>query len=120
MTGIEILIILIIIIGLIFNGLGSIGLLRFPDVYTRLHTATKATTFGSIFTTFAVVLYGLIRWSDGAGMSNGILAVHAVIALLALIITNPTGAHAIARAAYRSGVKPVALVVDQRKGVKLE
>lgn len=41
-------------IGVIFNCLGSVGLLRFPDVYTRLHAATKATTFGSIFTSLAV------------------------------------------------------------------
>ena len=33
-------------IGVIFNGLGSIGLLRFPDIYTRLHATTKNTTFG--------------------------------------------------------------------------
>jgi len=36
-------------IGVFFNCLGSVGLLRFPDVYTRLHAATKATTFGSIY-----------------------------------------------------------------------
>ena len=34
-------------IGLAFNALGVIGILRFPDVYTRLHADTKATTFGS-------------------------------------------------------------------------
>ena len=36
-------------IGVFFNVLAGVGLLRFPDVYTRLHAGTKCTTFGSIF-----------------------------------------------------------------------
>ncbi|HID71261.1 MAG TPA: cation:proton antiporter [Thermoplasmata archaeon] len=109
---IEIVIYILIIIGLTFNCLGSIGLIRFPDVYTRLHTATKATTFGSIFTTLAVVIYGFAWWWDGSS-AKGMLSLHALAALAALLITNPTGAHAIARAAHRSGIKPYGAVVDQ-------
>ncbi len=105
----NILIYVLFGIGLTFNGLGSIALLRFPDVYTRLHGATKATTFGSIFTTAAVIAYGFAR----GGPAFDTLAIHAIIALIALLITNPTGAHAIARAAYRSGVKPKYAVVDK-------
>lgn len=96
-------------IGLLFNGLGAVALLRFPDVYTRLHGATKATTFGSIFTTVAIIIYGFA----GGTAAQQTLAVHAIIALIALLITNPTGSHAIARAAYRSGVKPKGAVVDK-------
>ncbi len=47
-------------IGIFFNCLGSVGLLRFPDVYTRLHAATKATTFGSIFTRFSNISFVFI------------------------------------------------------------
>jgi multicomponent Na+:H+ antiporter subunit G len=47
--------------------------------------------------------------------SHGVLAIHAFIALIALVITNPTGSHAIARAAHRSGVYPKKAVVDQLK-----
>ena len=50
-----------IIIGLGFNLLGAFSLYRFPDVYTRLHGATKCTTFGTLFTMFAVVAYSLGR-----------------------------------------------------------
>jgi multicomponent Na+:H+ antiporter subunit G len=96
-------------IGVAFNGLGAIALLRFPDVYTRLHGATKCTTFGSIFTAVAVIIYGFAR----GGTQYHTLAIHAIIALLALLITNPTGSHAIARASYRSGIKPVGAVVDK-------
>lgn len=96
-------------IALVFNGLGALALLRFPDVYTRLHGATKCTTFGTLFTALGVIVYGFAR----GGAEYNTLAIHAIIALVALLVTNPTGAHAIARAAYRSGVKPKGAVVDK-------
>jgi multicomponent Na+:H+ antiporter subunit G len=107
-----ILIYVLLGIGVAFNGLGSFALLRFPDVYTRLHGATKCTTFGSIFTTAAVVAYGFFMFAQGSG-EDLTLAVHALLALVALLLTNPTGAHAIARAAHRSGVLPKRAVVDK-------
>ncbi len=100
-------------IGLTFNGLGVIGLLRFPDVYTRLHAATKATTFGSIFTSLAVVTYAFSTLYFNGNMANLQLALHTIIAIACLILTNPVGAHAIARAAHRSGVVPKMAVVDK-------
>lgn len=106
--------------GLIFNGLGSIGLLRFPDVYTRLHAATKCTTLGSILTSTAVIIYGFSVWYLKNDMQYIILSVHAFLALACLLITNPTGAHAIARAAHRSGVMPKRAVVDRLSEVKLK
>ena len=96
-------------IGVLFNGLGSIALMRFPDVYTRLHGATKCTTFGTIFTAAAVIAYGFAR----GGAEYNTLAIHAIVALVAVLVTNPTGSHAIARAAHRSGVKPKGAVVDR-------
>jgi len=96
-------------IGVLFNGLGALALMRFPDVYTRLHGATKCTTFGSIFTALAVIVYGFVR----GGAEYNTLAIHAIVALIAILVTNPTGSHAIARAAYRSGVKPKGAVVDR-------
>ena len=98
-------------IGVAFNMLGSLGLIRFPDVYTRLHAGTKCTTFGSIFICFAIIAYGLWRWYDGEKEMIS-LAIHTFFAMIAILLTNPTGAHAIARAAHRSGVKPVRAVVD--------
>ena len=97
-----------LIIGGAFNVLAVIGLLRFPDVYTRLHAGTKCTTFGSIFLCMAIVLYGIGMWS---GKGN-ILSIHSFIVLICILLTNPTGAHAIARAAHRSDVAPVKAVVD--------
>lgn len=109
---IEPLIIACVAISLTFNTLGVIGLHRFPDVYSRLHAATKCTTFGSIFATIAVALYGFGQWYYGND-AYGNMAFHAIFALFALLLTNPTGAHAIARAAHRSGVLPRRAVIDQ-------
>jgi len=111
---IEIIIYILLGIGVFFNLLAGIGLLRFPDVYTRLHAGTKCTTFGSIFIIGSVVILGLKNWWIG-DTGGSVLAIHSVIALAAILITNPTGAHAIARAAHRSGVKPVGAVVDDLK-----
>ena len=102
-------------IGLIFNLLASIALIRFPDVYTRLHGGTKCTTFGSIFLSGAIIIYGLKEWYLNPSVSSPILPVHVFIALVAILVTNPTGAHAIARAAHKSGVMPVKAVVDDLK-----
>ncbi len=104
-----------IAIALTFNALGVIGLHRFPDVYTRLHAATKATTFGTIFIAFSVMGYGFIHWywsgfSDPAYLT---FFLHTLMALVALLLTNPTGAHALARGSHRGGVKPVIAVVDR-------
>ena len=108
----ELLIYLLIGIGIFFNVLAGIGLLRFPDVYTRLHAGTKCTTFGSIFLIGSIVLIGLKMWWDH-DVNGSVLAFHSALALLAILLTNPVGAHAIARAAHRSGVQPARAVIDQ-------
>ena len=110
----EIIIYILLAIGVFFNVLAGVGLLRFPDVYTRLHAGTKCTTFGSIFICGSVILLGLKMWYQGS-TDGSVLAIHTAAALIAILLTNPTGAHAIARAAHRSGVKPVGAVVDDLK-----
>ena len=109
----NILMALSVLIGLFFNTLGVIGILRFPDVYTRLHADTKATTFGTIFTSLAVVIWALRSLAETGDGQYVNLAVHTVFAVVVLALTNATGAHAIARAAYHMGCKPVQTVVDR-------
>jgi multicomponent Na+:H+ antiporter subunit G len=107
----NIIIYILLFLGVFFNLLGALGIIRFPDVYTRLHAGTKCTTFGSIYLVGSVILLGLKQWYDGSA-DGSVLAIHAFIALIAILITNPTGAHAIARAAHKSGVLPTKAVVD--------
>ena len=107
---------ILIVIGCFFNLLAAVGLHRLPDVYTRLHAGTKCTTFGSIFLIGAVVIQSIFSpsgWvAEGLSSSQSVLSIHALIALAAILLTNPTSAHAIGRAAHRSGVKPTRAVVD--------
>ena len=112
---VEIIVYILLIVGVFFNLLAGLGLLRFPDVYTRLHAGTKCTTFGSIFICGSVILLGLKMWFEGSS-DGSVLVIHTAGALIAILITNPTGAHALARAAHRSGVKPVGAVVDDLEG----
>jgi multicomponent Na+:H+ antiporter subunit G len=107
------LISLLLLIGVSFNLLGTVALYRFPDVYTRLHGTTKCTTFGSIFTSAAAVFYALYRYGVSDQVRFLVLAVHALVAVFMLLVTNATGAHAMARAAHRSGVEPIGAVVDR-------
>ncbi|HZD43117.1 MAG TPA: monovalent cation/H(+) antiporter subunit G, partial [Methanomicrobiales archaeon] len=113
MAILDIILTIMLGVGVFFNILGVVGLLRFPDVYTRLHAATKTTTFGSIFISLAVIIYGIYQlFYTGEGQYLT-LSLHTLIAVIALALTNATGAHAIARAAHRSGVLPNPAVVDR-------
>lgn len=107
-------------IGCFFNLLGVVGLHRFPDFYTRLHAATKATTFGAIFLIVAVIVQSIAAWAaEGTASPESVIAIHSFVALIALVLTNATGAHAIARAGHRSGIKPARAVVDDLEGAKV-
>ncbi len=114
---VDIVTYIFIAIGCFFNLMATIGLHRFPDFYTRLHAGTKCTTFGSIFLILAVIIQSLRIWLiTGASSPQSVLTIHAFIALIAILVTNPTGAHAIARAGHRSKIKPARAVVDDLEG----
>lgn len=112
-TAFDIVMVAALAVGLFFNTLGVFGILRFPDVYTRLHADTKATTFGSIFTSLAVLMWLLRQWAV-AGWDGDVLqqAVHTVVAVVVLAVTNATGGHAISRAAWHAGIRPKQAVCD--------
>lgn len=85
-----------ILVGVLFDLFGCIGLVRLPDVYNRLQAATKCVTLGT-----CMILVGTFLW---AGI--GALGIKALICAVFVLLTSPVGAHAIARGAYLSGVKP--------------
>jgi multicomponent Na+:H+ antiporter subunit G len=100
--------------------LGAFSLYRFPDVFTRLHGATKCTTFGTIFVSFAAFLYAFIRFVSTGEWRFIVLIIHGFVAVIVLLITNATGSHAIARAAWRSGTRPEPCVIDALEGSEHE
>jgi len=104
---------ILLAISLTFNLLAAIGILRFPDVYNRLHASTKCTTFGSIFMSLSVIIYSLDRYLSDGSLKHITLTLHVLVALACVMLGNPVGSHAIARAAHRSGVLPALAVVDR-------
>ena len=104
---------IMLIVSVFFNCMGVVSLYRFPDVYTRLHGATKCTTFGTLFAIFALLLYSFARFMAVGENRFLVFFIHALIAGAVLLISNPTGAHALARAAHRSGILPEPAIVDE-------
>ena len=85
---------ILIIVGILFDIFGCIGLVRFPDVYNRLQASTKCVTLGTI-----MLLIGVACVSG-----SGPIAAKALICAVFILVTAPTAAHAIAKGAYASGV----------------
>ncbi|KKM27189.1 hypothetical protein LCGC14_1577200 [marine sediment metagenome] len=84
-------------IGLAFDLLGCIGLIRLPDVYNRAQAATKCVTLGTcmILAGVAVMAFGDI----GSAMG-----VKAILCAVFILLTSPVAAHAVCRGAYISHV----------------
>lgn len=74
----------------------SVGVVRFPDIYSRIHPAGKSDTLGQTF-----ILLGLIIYEGPS-----LISVKLLIIMLFLYVANPTAAHFIIKAAHQSGVKP--------------
>ena len=84
----------LLVAGALFAAIAALGLVRLPDVYLRMHAATKAGTLGAGLVLAAVATH-FAEWS---------VALRAVAAIAFLVITAPVAAHMIGRAAYRTGV----------------
>jgi multicomponent Na+:H+ antiporter subunit G len=83
-------------VGLFFLMVGAIGVVRFPDMYTRSHAVGLTDSVGAMFTLSGLALY--------QGLNGNLVRVLIVLGLLYLL--NPVITHATLRAAIRSGVKP--------------
>jgi multicomponent Na+:H+ antiporter subunit G len=84
-----------IIIGIVFDIFGCIGLIRLPDVYNRLQATTKCVTLGTCSILFGTLL---IKGFNATGIK-------ALMCIVFLILTAPVAAHALSRGAHISGVK---------------
>lgn len=84
-----------IILGVLFNGLGCLGLVRFPDLYNRMQAATKSVTLGT-----CGIFLGIFLLS---GFSA--LGVKALICVVFVLINLPVASHALSRGSLIFGVK---------------
>lgn len=104
MTAAEVVGSVFLVVGSLLALLGAVGLHRFPDVFARMHAATKPATLGTV-----LVL-------TGGAVAIGEFAISSTLVLIAALqlITAPVGAHMVGRAAYRAGTElSPATVVDE-------
>nr|WP_319389718.1 monovalent cation/H(+) antiporter subunit G [uncultured Cohaesibacter sp.] len=87
---------LLLLLGAVFVLTASIGMLRFPDVYTRMHSASKAGTLGS-----GIALLALALHSGEFDVFSRALA-----GIVFFLLTTPITTHLVAKAAYSTGTKP--------------
>jgi len=86
-----------LVAGSIFLVIGTIGLIRLPDFFTRLHAASVVDTLGCI-----LIMMGLMLQ---AGLS--LVTVKLILIMIFILLTSPTAAHALAKAALHGEVKPL-------------
>jgi multicomponent Na+:H+ antiporter subunit G len=98
----DIIVVVLLICGLVFFAGGSIGILRLPDFYSRLHPAGKLDTAGQLFVMSALALHILQEPS----LQNFLTATKVVLIVVFVFITSPTATHAIVDAGIRAGLRP--------------
>lgn len=97
---------LLLLLGSVFTLLAAVGILRLPDLLTRMHAASKAGVVGGGLILLAVALVSF----DGA------IALRAIIGVAFLLLTTPIAAHLLARASYRIDSASIKnMVVDELK-----
>lgn len=89
----------LLMVGAFFALAGAIGVLRLPDVFTRLHAAGMTDTAGA-----GLILAGLMVQ---AGLS--LVTIKLAFVLIFLVVTSPLSTHATARSAIHGGVKPLTI-----------
>ncbi|SDJ16484.1 multisubunit sodium/proton antiporter, MrpG subunit [Ferrimonas sediminum] len=92
----EVISSILLLAGAVFFLAGTLGLLRFPDVYTRLHALTKADNVG-----LGLVILGL-----AAQAANGLVVVKLLIIWGLVMLASASISHLIAKRALQRGIKP--------------
>jgi len=93
-----------VLLGAVFGLLAAIGIVRLPDLYTRLHAASKAGAVGSGLILIAVALIS----------TDGSVLLRAILGIIFLLLSTPIAAHLLARAAYKAGELPtVATTIEE-------
>ena len=104
----SIISIIFLIIGIVFNLFGCIGLIRLPDVYNRLQSSTKCVTLGTCSILLSLLIY--------YGFND--IGVKALLAIPLLFFSATVAAHALVRGAYIFGIKPgEGTIIDEYKEV---
>ena len=98
----NIIVTILLLAGLFFFTGGAVGIIRFPDFYTRLHPAGKLDTMGLLMSMSAMSLYTLGDFS----ISSVLTGTKIILIVIFIFITSPTATHAIVDAGVRAGLAP--------------
>ena len=104
----AIMITILLLCGLIFFTGGSVGMIRFPDFYSRLHPAGKLDTGGLVITLSAFALYTI----HPLCLASVITSLKILLIGVFVFITSPTAIHSLVDAGARSGLTPWAKSKD--------
>ena len=101
---VAVIVSLLLVVGSVFSLLAALGMLRFPDLYTRMHAASKAGTIGS----------GLLLLAAGVHALDVTILMRALAGFVFFVLTAPISAHLLAKAAHQAGYRLTTLsVTDQ-------
>jgi multicomponent Na+:H+ antiporter subunit G len=98
----------LIVISLFFALAGVVGMLRMPDTFCRMQSATNIATMGVLGVVIGGILYAAIY------LGNAEMAIKLAVIGVFYIITNPISGHALAKGAYKHGVRPEKKMVVDR------
>ena len=107
----DLLVATLLLVGAAFALIAAIGLVRLPDLYTRMHAASKAGTLGSGVLLIALAL------DDGSGSTAG----RALAGVVFFLLTAPISAHLLAKASYTVGYEMWSgSVRDEMRGARTD
>ena len=98
----DIIVIIFTLTGLIFFFATTVGLLRFPDFYSRMHAAGKGDTLSSLIMLLALVFYNFHEFN----LANLLVAFKILLIGIFIFMASPTATHAIIDAGYESDIEP--------------
>ncbi len=105
---------ILVILGLVFFLGAAVGVVRFPDFYSRMHAAGKGDTLSTILMLLGIVCF-LIADVPWAAVIHGdfsllvepiLTSIKVLMIALLIMVTSPTSTHALMQAGYDSGIKP--------------
>ncbi|WP_339226360.1 Na+/H+ antiporter subunit G [Oceanobacillus sp. FSL K6-2867] len=101
---IEFIAAVLMLAGSIMAVISAIGIIRFPDVYTRSHAGTKSSTLAVLLTLLGAFLYFAV--------AEAFVSVRLLLGILFVFLTAPVAGHLIIRAAYRAHVEMADITIE--------
>ena len=98
----NIIVIILLLAGLFLFFATTVGILRFPDFYSRMHAAGKGDTLSSLLMLLGLALYEFHELN----LDTVLVGLKILLILVFIFMASPTATHAITDAGYESGVKP--------------